>query len=123
MALHSVTTLVPLVSVPGYGRVELANTTVTITEVDYLSIPATAFSGGKLTDNGPVADPTDGVVTQAANVAAPVALTSTVAAVPFADLSAAATAFNLLRTDVVNLRSNQVAELTAQTGVGKPMHT
>lgn len=137
--LHAVKTLVSLVDVPGYGRVENAQTTVNITEADFASIPSTAFSGGKLQDMGGVADPSDGVSTQAAFVTAPAALTSTDTA--SANGAAAAGAnptkaeydvvvtlanelkvdHNALRADVTALRSTVAALLTALQGTGKPM--
>lgn len=138
MSLHSVTTLVPLVTVPGYGRVEASGTTVIITEADFQTIPSAAL-GTKLTNNGPVVDPTDGVVTQAALVTAPAALTSTDttsanavnpanAAYTLADQTALAVLanelkvdHNALRADVVALRATVNTLITSLTGVGKPM--
>lgn len=141
--LHAVKTLVPHVDVPGYGIVDVAQTTVNITQDAFNLIPAAAFSGGSpaLQDMGAVPDPTDGVNTQAANVTAPAALTSTDttspnavnpanAAYTLADQTALAvlanelkTDHNALRADVTALRATVATLLTALTGVGKPMHT
>lgn len=108
-----------LVDVPGYGRVEAANTVVTISDLDYQSIPSTAFSGGSpaLTDLGAVANPGDGVYTQTTAPAAPAALTAP------ADLGATYNQANVnaLRADVLALNAAVTNLLNALKGAGKPL--
>ena len=118
MPLHAVKTLETNVVVPGYGPVPNAQTTVNITQDAFEQIPASMFSNSKIEDMGLVPDSSDGVVTQAAVVAAPAALTSAAATGGDAPTEAE---YNALRTDVNNLRGTVASLLTALKGVGKPM--
>jgi hypothetical protein len=122
MALHAVKTLETNVVVPGYGPVPNAQTTVTIDETFFDQIPASMFSGNHLQDMGGVPDPTDAVSTQAANVPAPAALTTTQTAGATYTTTEQAMV-NALKADVTALRGTVAALLTALTGTGKPMHT
>lgn len=66
---HQVRTLVPLVQLPGAGRIEASNTIVTLSDVDFSAIPAGAF-GVDVTDLGAIA------AVQGNFVANPAALTA-----------------------------------------------
>lgn len=87
-------------------RIEASGTEVTLTDAEYARLSPTAFTSGKLTDLGAVAEPGDAVVTQAAAVT----MASTVAA----GANPTKAEFDALRTDVSNI-------LAALKGAGKPM--
>lgn len=139
MTLRAVKTLESNVVVPGYGPVPNAQTTVNITSDAFNSIPSSMFTNSHLQDMGAVPDGTDAVVTQAAFVAAPAAMTSTdttsangVAAaganptkaeydVVVTLVNELKTDHNALRADVSALRGTVAALQTALAGSGKPM--
>lgn len=97
---------------------------VLVSDAEFTALTdAGRFTGGSpvLTDQGVVAnDPTDSVFAQASGPTALIAMTSAAVTPPFADLTAAATAFNALRTDVINSRTYVTGVHTALTGAGKP---
>lgn len=72
---------------------------------------------GTVIDNGIVAGVEDAVITQAAAVAAPAALTSVVAA----GANPTKAEYDALRADVTALRTTVANLLTAIKGTGKPM--
>jgi len=131
MTLHAVKTLETNVVVPGYGPVPNAQTTVNISQDAFNQIPSTMFSGGHLQDMGAVPDGSDAVVTQAAFVPAPAAMTSTdtTSANAGATYTSAEqtlinelkTDHNALRADVTALRGTVAALQAALAGTGKPM--
>jgi hypothetical protein len=147
---HKVRTEVANVTLPGVGRIDTAQTTVTLTDMDFSLIPSAAFTSGKVTDLGYTGAAGDTVGTQAAFVAqvgaltssAPTALTSSQNATATAtDLATAQALANALKTsynaaqvdiaalrttlaavqvDVATLRTALNSELTALQGVGRP---
>lgn len=129
MPLRAVKTLETNVVVPGYGPVPNAQTTVNITADAFNQIPSTMFSGGHLQDMGAVGDPTDAVVTQAAFVAAPAAVTSVQEATAngsdLATTQALANSlkikYNAAQVDIAALRGTVAALQAALAGLGKPM--
>lgn len=110
---YAVKTLVALVTLPGYGRVDAAQTTIILKDEDFALIPASAFSGSKVQNMGKV----DGVDIQAVTVAAPAALTSVVAA----GANPTKAEYDALRADVTALRTTLAAVLTALKVPGGPM--
>lgn len=86
-----------------------------LTAAQFSQIPGSYFPT-YLVDLGNQADGADSVVTQAADVADPAALTS-------AQVGAAPTQaqFNALQTDVANLRATVLALTTNFRGSGRPM--
>lgn len=110
---YVVKTLVPLVTLPGYGRVDAAQTTITLKDEDFAQIPASAFSSSKVQNMGKV----DAVDVQATTVAAPTAITSVVAA----GANPTKAEYDALRVDVTNLRTTLAAVLTALKVPGGPM--
>lgn len=129
MPLRAVKTLETNVVVPGYGPVPNAQTTVNITAEAFNQIPSVMFTGGHLQDMGAVGDPTDAVVTQAAFVAVPAAVTSvqeaTVNGSDPATTQALANSlkikYNAAQVDIAALRGSVAALQAALAGVGKPM--
>jgi hypothetical protein len=91
---------------------------VTLTDAQYQMIPSANLDGNPLVDLGPIGEPGDATVVQAANVAAPAALTSAAASGGEPPTEAE---FNALRTDVANLRTTVASILTSLKGAGKPM--
>lgn len=96
------------------GHAYDAGETVLLSEAQYARLNQDAV-GTLYTYNGPVPD--DEVITQAANVAAPAALTATAAA----GANPTKAEFDALLDDVTALRTKVAAILTALTGSGKPM--
>lgn len=129
MPLRAVKTLETNVVVPGYGPVPNAQTTVNITVDAFNQIPSVMFTNSHLQDMGAVPDPTDGVVTQAAFVAVPAAVTSvqeaTVNGSDLATTQALANSlkikYNAAQVDIAALRGTVAALQAALAGVGKPM--
>jgi hypothetical protein len=107
-----VKTLVRLVTLPGYGRVDEANTTITLTDEQYDAIPDEAFSGSKVEDLGPV----DNVVTQAAFQAQVAAITSVAAA----GANPTKAEYDALRNDVIAIRTTLNGLLTKLQVAGGP---
>lgn len=109
---HRVKTLVRLVTLPGYGRVDEADTIITLTDEQFGEIPASAFSGGKVEDLGPV----DNVVAQAAFQAQVAAITSVVAA----GANPTKAEYDALRADVIAIRTTLNGLLTKLQVAGGP---
>jgi hypothetical protein len=135
--LRSVKTLVSNVVVPGYGRVDAAQTTVSITNEAFAQIPAGAL-GVQIQDMGGVADPSDLVSTQAPFVAVPAAVTSVQEATANANTQTASYVqadvqtiaalanslkikYNAAQADIAALRGTVASLLVALKGSNKPM--
>lgn len=111
---RSIKTLVPLVEVPGHGRIEAAQTTIILTDDEYSDIQPEAFSTNKLQDLGPTGPMSvqANFVTNAAALTAPATFNAT---------TYTASELNALRTDVAALQAKINAILAALRVNGGPM--
>jgi hypothetical protein len=118
---HSVRTNLPLTQLPlGSGsatqRVEAVDTVVLLTDDEFARLPSNVFSNGTLDDLGALPSSGDAVTIQSALVAAPAALTSSVAVA-----SPTKAEYDALRADVSALRTTVANLLVALKGAGLPM--
>lgn len=121
------------VNIPGVGEVDGPVTDMVISDQTFESLNPTSMHASDITkpliDRGFIDSSGDAVLTQATNVPAVGALTSsqnaTAAATDLATAQALAnalkTSYNALQTDVATLRTSYNALLAALTGPGKPM--